>query len=101
MIKNCLKKKIQFNIKNLEMKILSRKITKFKKKFILDMTVCLKKLNLSKLLKENFFTVFNKLAFNEYIIFINSLTDSKANDLIFIDSQLIVNMIKFFNIYLI
>jgi hypothetical protein len=53
--------------------------------FILNLKICIKKLNFSKLVKENFFIISNKLAFNKYLILITFLANTKANNIIFIN----------------
>lgn len=85
----------------------TRNLREFEKKTdlrevsVLNMTICMKELNLNKLIKKSSFTVFSKLTFDEYTVFVTSLADFKVNEMIFIDIKLIVNLIKVLNTHLI
>ena len=63
----------------------------------MSLTICLKELNFNKLLRENSFIVSNKLALNDYTISVTSLADSETNDLIFINTRLVIDLTRFFN----
>ena len=46
-------------------------------------------------MREKVFTVFSKLALNDYAVSIDFLADSEANEFIFIDTHLIIDTAKF------